>query len=103
MRTYQNTYFTDAGAELELKPQRNKQRSYIAIQNRSANSIYINYGTHADVNNGQEIQSFQTFELDRGVPNDHIFIVGAAVASASPVQKVGITEGYREAHDALTV
>lgn len=94
MRTYQNTYYIDIATELEVKPQKNSNRIYLCIQNRSASSIDMNVNTHADSLNGQEIQATQTYEQDRGVVSDYLYIRGRAAATTPPSQQVSIVEGY---------
>lgn len=92
MRTYQNTLFVDSITEVELRPRRGAKRIYLAVQNASSNSVDMNTDTHADSNNGQEIQAMQTYEQDRGVTNAALWFKGRAAAGT--LQMFKVTEGY---------
>lgn len=92
-RFYRSQYFVDAVIEQEIKPIKAAGgRSYLLIQNRSIDAIYINFNTHADENNGIELPAGQYYEADKSVPNDYIYIKGAGAAGS--LQAVHITEGY---------
>lgn len=72
-----------------LKPTRGIHRQYFFIQNLSANDIYINFGTHADVNNGFTLGAGLYYERDRFPPQEYVFVKGSQVAS----QQVQVIEG----------
>lgn len=66
-------------------------RTYLLIENRSADAIYINFDTHADAVNGIEIAAGGNYEREQFVPNNDIYILGAAAGND---QRVNVTEGY---------
>jgi hypothetical protein len=67
-------------------------RDYILIQNTSANDIYINIDTHADVNNGITISAGLYWERDKNVPQNDIYVRGSVASPA--LQQLNVVEGY---------
>lgn len=52
-----------------------QRRTYLLFQNRSASSIFFNYGSHASITEGFEIPSGGSYEIDSNVPSDDIYIM----------------------------
>lgn len=92
-RQYRQVWYVDAVTEIELKPLKLATgRVYLLIQNGSADDIYLNFGAHADANNGIVLGAGLYYERDKDAPDDYIYIKGAAAAGS--LQKVHVTEGY---------
>lgn len=90
MRFYSNTYQCKLNTEAIIKGLPGEGRKYLLIENRSLDQIYLNFGTHPDSINGISILSGGSYELDRRVSNDDIYIIGTAVTD----QNINITQGY---------
>lgn len=75
------------------KPVRSGLRKYFFAQNLSANDIYLNFGTHADINNGFTLGAGLFYERSRAdnVTQDYIFVRGSVAGAA--LQNVQIIEG----------
>lgn len=78
------------GSSLEeiLKPTRGVPREYIFVQNLSAFDVYINFGSHADANNGFVLGAGLFYERDRHVPPDYIFVKGSQAGNNQQCQVV---------------
>lgn len=88
----QRTGFVNLTQEEVSKPVKGQPRRYLAIQNNSANDVYIAEGTHASINNGITLGAGQLYERSRQdyVPQEFIFISGSQAAPAQ--QQVSITD-----------
>lgn len=83
---------TGAFGEERLRVIKGKTRNYAFLQNLSANDIYVNFGTHADINNGFTLGAGLFYERDRSVPQEDIYVRGSVPGS----QKVMWVEGYEQ-------
>lgn len=75
--------------EEEFKEIKGSTREMLFVQNLDAADIYVNFGTHADVNNGLKIATGVTFN-PATAPTGTIYIKGSQVAA----QKVRVVEVY---------
>lgn len=82
------TVYVNSTQPVELRPPRDKPRTYFFLQNPSAASIYYDEGTQATAENGIEIGAGQFVELDSSqggaVPQGNVWLLGA---SAAPTQQ----------------
>lgn len=69
------------------------RRTYLLIENRTANAIYINFNTQPTTDIGIEIPAGGLYELENAVPQDDIEFLGA---NGSTDQIINVTEGYLE-------
>jgi hypothetical protein len=88
-RNANTTRFVSSGVEEVLKPPKTGMRDYILVQNVSANDIYINTDTHADVLNGIVIGAGLFWERDKNAPQNYVYLKG----SVAGLQQVNIIEG----------
>lgn len=70
----------------------NRWRTYLFIQNRSANDVYIAFGATATEKNGVLISSGGFIELDTRPPNNKITAIGTVAAD----QQIIVLEGSIE-------
>jgi hypothetical protein len=93
MGTFSKTEYVNNQVEVELKPAKGFQsRKYLFIQNRSANDIYINQGTHAKANQGTVLAAGLFYERWVNPPQGQIYVSGSIAAPA--VQEIGIDEEF---------
>lgn len=93
MRLFTQTVQCATNTEAIVRSLPGLGRKYLLIENRSGNEIYVNFGTHADSTNGISIGSGGSYELDRVVSNDPVYIQGSVAAT----QNINITQGYDDA------
>ncbi len=93
--TQSNFPFTTDGNSQRILPA-NPLRTYLLIQNKSADFIYVNFGQNATVYNGIRVAAGGYYELIGGagngaphVPGDDVFILGA-VAGLDGVASEGV-------------
>lgn len=89
-RNFNNTKFVSNLVEERLRVSKGKMRDYILVQNVSANDIYINSDTHANINAGFVVGAGLFWERDRNAPQNDIYISGSIAA----LQQVNVMEGY---------
>lgn len=90
MADYTNQYYLDSVTEVELRPALSG-RTYLLIQNNSADSLYMGFDTHGSANNGLEIPAGQFYERETRVPQNKLYLIGAGAAGSK--QKILVTEG----------
>jgi len=94
-RDYTNQFELDSVTEVELRPPPGVNgRSYLLIQNNSADSIYLGFDTHGSTNNGIEVPAGQFYERETHPPQNKIYMKGAGAVGAR--QKILVTEGYSD-------
>jgi hypothetical protein len=76
--------------EEEFKEIKGSAREMLFIQNLSGFDIYVNFGTHADANNGLIIATLTTFNPAHS-PSGTVYIKGSQVAA----QRVRVVEVYK--------
>lgn len=86
-----NQFYLDSITEVELKDSPGG-RTYLLIQNNSADSIYLGFGTHGSSNNGLEVPAGQFYERETHPPRGTIYLNGAGAPGSN--QKILVTEGY---------
>jgi predicted deacylase len=93
MAPYPKTVYVNDQIEAEIKAAVGfDKRVYFFAQNKSANDIYINQGTHANVRQGTTLAGGLFYERDRAVPQGQIYISGSVASPA--LQEVSIEEEF---------
>lgn len=68
------------------------RRSYLLIENRSSNAVYVAFDvTPSSSGAGVEIPSGGIYELENAVPQNAVHIIGD---NGSTIQNINITEGF---------
>lgn len=81
--TVSNFPFVVGTASVQIIPA-NPRRTYLAIQNKSAGTIYVNFGTSANTFSGLRINTGGDWDFQGGerggscVPGDSVHIIGSA-------------------------
>lgn len=84
-----STAFTVTPFSREIRPA-TPARRYLLIENRSAVSLFVNFDSPADSENGIEVVAGGNYELDRELVPDNALHMSVAGATD---QRINITEG----------